>query len=184
MYCCFDSVEDMQSQQMALGFIPFCALGVVGALVEAILAPGILGKIFFLCLLPLPGYFLVISVRGYLLYSRRYLVSEDGIIVKYPFLPETLYPWDSISEIGICKVHYALRGCHFLTAIRCVIGEEKNGPHKGYYGSWASEFYSMRHLRNVIIISYADYRAAELQKYYPKQIKDYRWIKRRPHDPE
>lgn len=183
MYRCYDTLDGMKSQQMALEFASLSVAGLVCCLAGGILLPKISQRAIYLALALIPALSCYFSIKGYLLYSRRYLVTDAGLVVKYTFLPEILYPWGTVREIGICKIHYAPRGCHYLTAIRCVIGEEQNGPHGGY-GSWAGEFYSMRHLHNVIVIVYADYKLDEIKKYCPDKIKDYRWIKRFPHDPE
>lgn len=119
-----------------------------------------------------------IMIMAYLEICRKYTVSETGITLKYPLKLTVHHSWNEISEIGICNVHYTTRGpVEHLTAIRCVVGVENNGPSKGY-GWWADSYYSVIHFRRIITIIYSDERLEEFVRVCPLEIVDYRSIKR------
>lgn len=127
--------------------------------------------------------FSLIMLMAYLEIYRKYSISQEGITLSYPFSITVTHTWRELSEIGICKVHYTTRGpVEYLTAIRCVIGEEKNGPKNGH-GLWADSYYSIIHFRKIITIIYSEERLAEFKQVCPFEIIDYRGIKRHYHDP-
>lgn len=122
--------------------------------------------------------FSCIMIMAYLEICRKYTISESGITLEYPFHFTVYHPWSEISEIGICNVHYTTRGpVEHLTAIRCVVCNEKNGPSKGH-GWWADSFYGVIHFRVIITIIYSDERMIEFNRICPMEIIDYRSIKR------
>lgn len=128
--------------------------------------------------------FACIMFFAYLEISRKYAITQTGLVLKYPFNFTVTHPWCELSEIGICKVHYTTRGpVEYLTAIRCVIGEEKNGPRKGH-GWWADSFYSVIHFRKVITIIYSEDRLEAFNTVCPLEIIDYRGLRRYYHDPK
>ena len=119
-----------------------------------------------------------LMIMGYLEICRKYTITETGITLEYPFHVTVHHPWDEIGEIGICNVHYTTRGpIEYLTAIRCVVGNEKNGPNKGY-GWWADSFYSVIHFRRIITIIFSDERLEEFKRVCPAAIIDYRNIRK------
>ena len=116
-------------------------------------------------------------LMAYLEIRREYAISNEGITLSYPFHFVIMHTWDELSEIGICNVHYTTRGSiEYLTVIRCVIGEENNGPAKGH-GWWADSFYSAIHFRKIINIVFSEERIEEFRQICPIEIVDYRGIK-------
>jgi hypothetical protein len=117
-------------------------------------------------------------VMCYLEICRRYSVTESGLVLEYPFRYTVIHPWETLSEIGICNVHYTARGpVEHLTAIRCVVGEEKKGPRHGY-DCWAESWYSALHFRKVITILFTEERLEEFEKVCPVKIQDYRNVRK------
>lgn len=114
----------------------------------------------------------------YLEVCRKYTITHDGLVLVYPFNFTVTHTWEDLSEIAVCKVHYTTRGpTEYMTAIRCVVGEEKNGPSKGY-GWWADSLYSAIHFRKIITIIYSDERLDEFKTMCPLDIADYREMRR------
>ena len=125
---------------------------------------------------------LLCAVLLFLFSVRKYRVDKDGLEIQYLIFPPILYPWDQISEIGICKVHYNSRGMlKYDTVIRCVIGKEKRGPRHGY-GAWATIEYEMFHLTKVIPITLSALRLNEFERIAQAEIVDYRKIKLFPYE--
>ena len=119
-----------------------------------------------------------LMIMAYLEICRKYTISESGITLEYPFHFTVHHSWDEIGEIGICNVHYTTRGpVEYLTAIRCVVGNERNGPSKGQ-GWWADSYYSVIHFRSIITIIYSEERLEEFKSACFSKIIDYRSIKK------
>lgn len=124
------------------------------------------------------------AFANYIIYTRRYGVTEKGIVIAYPFGAPIFYPWEQISDVGICKVHYPRRGAfRYEVIIRCVIGKEEKGPKQGF-GNWTTTEYEALHLWNIVTIRFSALRLSEFQKMYPFGVNDYRSIKRYYWDPE
>ena len=123
----------------------------------------------FIMLFAFPLFFSCIA-------SRKYKVSTDGIIVKYPFGIYKLYSWGSISEISLCKIHYASGSTKHILAIRCAIGCETCVPKNTTTAraQWSTMTYEVIHYQNLISIYYSPERYAEFEEYCPYPIKDYR----------
>lgn len=118
-----------------------------------------------------------ITVMAYLEMCRKYSVSEAGLTVIYPFGIKVTYAWNALSEIGLCKVHYTgADPVEYLAAIRCVVGEERNGPAKGY-GWWADSLYGVFRFRKIITVTYTAERLDEFRQMCPFEITDYRYIR-------
>lgn len=183
MYYCYDNIDDRRSQQWALEFGILFGICILYCLGQIILLPRIVQKIVYLFAASIAIFFFIFSLLSYFFLARKYIVTDTSITIRYPFYIQNEYQWADIREIGICKVHYTSKGFNYDTVLRCVVGEERNGPSKGY-GFWANELYSAFHLRKVIIIRYSEYRQSELQSAYPGEIIDYRGIRRYYHDPE
>ena len=182
-YCYhFQRYRDQEGISLGLSALFFyffiewtCSLFRVQTFIQGIIC--VLGMIFGLG-------FGCIMVMAYLEICRKYSISEAGITLIYPLKFTVTYSWNEISDLGICKVHYTTRGpVEYLTAIRCVVGNERNGPSKGY-GWWADSFYSVIHFSRIITILYSEARVEEFKKVCPLEIIDYRNIKRYYHDPE
>lgn len=119
----------------------------------------------------------ILTLMAFLEMGRKYVLSENGITLQYPFRFNAAYTWDQLSGIGICNVHYTNDDPpKYLTVIRCVVGPEKNGPGKGE-GWWTSSYYSTVRFRRIITIAYTDERLEEFKKVCPLEIVDYRGIK-------
>ena len=115
--------------------------------------------------------------------SRKYSVTEDGVVLQYFGKIKTLYSWDSVRTIEISKINYTTRSApvSYQTVLRLVTFDEKNGPRKGY-GFWATAPYTMFHWRSIITISYTEDRYQEFLDVCPEKVVDYRYIKRYWHD--
>jgi hypothetical protein len=124
------------------------------------------------------GAYLLVSVWCFLLTMRKYSVSREGIRIQYPLCKPVFYPWEQISDVGICNVHYNTKGpLRHQVVLRIVIGPEDRGPKQGL-GSWTGWGYELRHMQNVITLSYNSRRLLELEKLCPMGVADYRHIKR------
>lgn len=183
MKYCFHYHSYREGEESSLGlsalFLFFCLEGIFMLLTAQSFGQGVAGM--FLTVL---GASLTYSMLiTYLEICRKYCVSVDGITLLYPFKYTVFHPWSEISEIGICNIHYNHRNpVTYMVAIRIVIGEEKNGPSKGY-GPWAESYYSARHFRTIVSILHSDERLKEFEDVCPLEIIDYRGIKRYYHDP-
>ena len=72
------------------------------------------------------GAYLCLSVLCFLLTMRKYSVSREGIRIQYPLCKPVFYPWEQISDIGICNVHYTTKGpLRHQVVLRIVIGPEE-----------------------------------------------------------
>lgn len=111
--------------------------------------------------------------------SRKYKVSSDGIIVKYPFGINKLYSWDDFSEISLCKIHYASGSTKHILAIRCAIGYETCVPKNTTTAraQWSTMTYEVMHYQKLISIYYSPERYAEFEELCPYPIKDYRSLR-------
>lgn len=105
---------------------------------------------------------------------RKFSLSAEGISVAYFKSQVKFFRWDSITEIGICNVHFSTRG-GAETVFRFVIGSEFRGPSHGY-GNWATQSYSIRYQYRIIIIDYSDALRQELETVCPIPIRDYRHL--------
>lgn len=124
------------------------------------------------------GAYLYVSVLCFLITMRKYSVSREGIRIQYPLCRPVFYPWEQISDVGICNVHYNTKGpLRHQVVLRIVIGPEDRGPKQGL-GSWTGWGYELRHMQNVITLSYNSHRLLELEKLCPLGVADYRHIKR------
>lgn len=124
------------------------------------------------------GAYLVVSVLCFLITMRKYSVSREGIRIQYPLCKPVFYPWEQISDVGICNVHYNTKGpLRQQVVLRIVIGPEERGPKKGM-GNWVTWGYELRHMKNVITLIYNSRRLLELEKLCPMGVSDYRHIKR------
>lgn len=124
--------------------------------------------------IPIPAYMAYVS-------ARKYRINESGLVLRYPFGKEKLYPWDQLYEVALCKVHYASWGDNHIPAIRCVLREEVHGPKnaKTARESWQSMNYEFLHHKTVVSIYYTPERLAEFQRLCPYHITDYRDLKER-----
>lgn len=113
--------------------------------------------------------------------ARTYRIDEHGLILRYPFSKEKLYPWDQLHEVALCKVHYASGSDNHIKAIRCVLREEADGPRnaKTARESWQTMSYEFLHQKTVVSIYYTPERFAEFQRLCPYEIADYRDLKER-----
>ena len=129
------------------------------------------------------GAYLYLSVLCFLITVRKYSVSRKGIRVQYPLCRPIFYPWEQITDVGICNVHYTQKGpLRHQVVLRIVIGAEERGPKKGF-GRWVTWGYELRHLKTVITLSYNSRRLLELEKLCPMDITDYRHIKQSGSNP-
>lgn len=135
-------------------------------------------------------HFVVVLLTGFLMLyafplffsfigSRKYKVSSNGVIVKYPFGINKLYPWDDFSEIALCKIHYASGSTKHILAIRCAIGCETCVPKNTTTAraQWTTMTYEVMHYQKLISIYYSPERYAEFVELYPYPIKDYRSLR-------
>ena len=129
-------------------------------------------SILFLILWSWPIYTAYIS-------ARKYQIDSDGMTLRYPFGLKRRYNWHEFSEIALCKVHYAAGSHKHTQAIRCVVGDEKNGPQFASTSRehWSSEFYELIHFRTIISIYYSEERYMEFLEKCPCTIGDYRHLK-------
>ncbi len=111
--------------------------------------------------------------------SRKYQIDEHGITVRYPFGIRRKYPWSAISEVAICKIHYASKSASHAVGIRCAIGSESCVPSnaKSAREDWTSMTYEIMHFWKLITVYYTKERLEEFEKYYPSEIKDYRSLR-------
>ena len=121
------------------------------------------------------------AVKMVFVSTRKYCVGETGLIISYPLGITSVFRWDEISEVALCKVHYAA-GCDaHKVAIRCSIGSEDSGPSKAKFAreSWQSVTYEVFHYKSIVSIYFTPERLAEFENFYPHHIKDYRHLKER-----
>lgn len=113
---------------------------------------------------------------------RKYSVTKGGLVLHYPMGIRKSYQWDSFSEIGLCKVHYASASTAHKLAIRCVVGSERRGPMHAVVGKerWAKMSYEAFRFWKVITIYYSEDRYNEFIAYCPKKIIDYTYLEDRP----
>ena len=134
------------------------------------------------CLLLVPLLLCCLLAAGtatcYLIDSRKYMLTDEGIVLQYFGKIKKLYSWDSVKEVGICKVNYTTRGPEeYLTVLRVVTIDEKKGPQHGP-GFWANGLYTQYHWRSIITISYNEYRHQSFMSFCPEKVVDYRHLKR------
>lgn len=113
--------------------------------------------------------------------ARKYCINELGLTLSYPLGIMRVLPWDEVSEVTLCKVHYAAGSDEHKVAIRCSIGIEDGGPSKAITARepWQSLAYEVRHHKSVVSIYCTPERLDEFSKICPLQIKDYRYLKER-----
>lgn len=122
-----------------------------------------------------------ISFYAFTITSRCYRIDASGITLRYLFLFEQHYCWADVSEVALCKIHYAGSSNKHILAIRCVIGEENRGPKQAIAGKerWSTPEYEMIHFKRIISIFYTPERIAEFHKFCPHSLNDYRHLKDR-----
>ena len=103
---------------------------------------------------------------------RKYRLDKDGITVAYFQAFPRKIPWDAVSEVAVCRVHYSTRS-GWETAIRVVVWAEYGGPSKGD-GPWSYEQYSLFNHRRIIIINYTEEKLQEFIDLCPLTVVDYR----------
>ena len=176
---CYQEKQRNAGRPICLGLfiISFSAAiyGIIDALTSASITRTIIlfgAALFYLAIA-------MLMAMNYLEISRKYELSPDGITLVYPFHYTTKYSWEEIGEVAICHMHFSTRSrdAQYQTFIRIVVGEEKNGPSKGY-GVWADSLYSTTHFLQVINIVFTEEHHAEFQSTCPFEIKDYRNMKR------
>lgn len=123
---------------------------------------------------------LILSYVAYVS-ARSYRINESGLVLRYPFGREKLYPWDQLHEVALCKVHYASGSDKHIPAIRCVLRAEAESPRnaKTARESWQSLSYEFLHHKTVVSIYDTPERFAEFQRLCPHEIADYRDLKER-----
>lgn len=122
----------------------------------------------------LGAFFLIIIFE-----ERTYQFDANGLTIGYPLGIRKSYSWDIITGIGICKVRYNRRGSvHHKTAIRFVIGEEKNGPEQARYWNepWSKYSYEIMHFGKLITVEFSEERLNQLAAVCPVKITDYRHL--------
>lgn len=177
MYYCYHGIQYREQEGICLGLSALFLYIFLEWAVSLVQAHSFLHGVICVFGMIFGLVFGLVMIMAYLEICRRYMVTESGIKLIYPFNYVVAHSWDEISEIGICKVHYTTRGpVEYLTAIRCVVGGEKKGPSKGH-GWWADSLYSAIHFRRVITIVYSEERVEEFRKLCPFEVIDYRNIK-------
>ena len=117
------------------------------------------------------GYELLFTLYA-LWQHRKYVLSQMGISVAYFQKWTKRIPWSSVSDIGICNLHYnTKRG--WETVIRIAVGPEFEGPSHGA-GAWNKENYSIKYQYRIIIIDYSEAKLEEFKSVCPLPIRDYR----------
>lgn len=184
MQYCYDHSYHRQLEGITIGLAGLFLFIILEGIYNLFQFVSIIHSVIYSGVIIFGVVFFSIASMEYLAISRKYRITEFGIIIQYPLGITVKYSWDILSEVGVCKVHYTTRGSFsYLTVIRCVVGEEKNGPSKGY-GRWADSLYSTIHFNKVVVILYTEERHKEFNSICPLDVIDYRGIKRYPFDPE
>ena len=176
-YCWTGS--DGSRNMIAPGIILVGALGIAGIVKNATVAENptqyvLVTSVLFAFVYFIPACIAYIS-------SRQYRIDRNGITLQYPFGITKQYDWENISEISLCKVHYATSSNAHILAIRCVIGPEDLGPSKAVTSRepWSTIRYELLHFRSIVTIYYSDERYKEFCEFCPHCIADYRRLKDR-----
>ena len=114
----------------------------------------------------------------YIIDTRTYNISSDGITIQYADFYIKHYPWSDVSNIAICDVYHSTRVAEiYETVIRFSIGEEPDGPlgsntqltlsgHK----KWSTYEYGLAHCQTVISISYTSDRLEQVKRLSGKEV--------------
>lgn len=168
------SYSDSSGNMIAPGVILLGVLCVASICGECVGVPN--AQEHFFMLLTLFSILYVAPLFWAFISSRRYQLDQNGITIKYFLGIHKLYLWSDISEIAICKIHYAAGSTKHCVGIRCAIGIENCVPSdaKSAREEWSSRTYEILRARKIVTIYYTDERFAEFLKYCPLEIKDYR----------
>lgn len=104
--------------------------------------------------------------------NRKYRLTPQGIETAYFPVHKKMIPWDQITEVAVCRVHYNTK-LGWETVIRVVAGNEPYGPKRGD-GLWSGIEYSIKNRSWIIIIDYTEAAKEEFQSVCTLPIVDYR----------
>lgn len=182
MEYCMDSKSDIASAWLLLILVSGVNVVLVLFLLDKPVWVSVATSIIALFSIVFSALILVGAILLFLLNTRKFRITKDGLQIRYITGTVCSYGWDEISEIGICKVRYAAKDIsRYKTVLRCVIGNEENGPSHGY-GSWATEIYELLHFRKIVTISYTQMRLEDICAVCPFDVIDYRYIRKNAYD--
>ena len=116
----------------------------------------------------------------YVIGTRTFYLSMDGITVQYTDIYTKQYHWNEINSIVICDVYHSTRSTEiFERVIRFAIGEEPNGPlskNKQWtlsgHEKWSTYEYGLAHFQTVISISFTPDRLVQVKEFSCMDILD------------
>ena len=114
---------------------------------------------------------LIISILSFADYWAKTIVSKDGVLVKYPypFIRETLIPWEAFQTISICTKSTKERVYFYPRVYVCMV---KYGEEKDVRGNWKIEH--PFHFTRVIRLWYTPELVCFLQEKCGITVKDQR----------
>lgn len=105
--------------------------------------------------------------------SREYVLSEDGITIRYAKRKFVFYPWVDVGKICVCVIHQGKIEGVKDDVIWCTVGKiQKEPPNLSH--RWNIAEYGMIHFRDVLTMEYTSERLADFKKYSNRDIADYR----------
>jgi len=128
----------------------------------------------------------VLFLFFYMVDTREFSMDKEGISIRYLKKHFKHYQWCEVSSITVCDVHHASKDeSRYELVIRLVIGNEKYGPYSktkrwsGLRGEelWRSSLYSMKHFKNILLLTYSPERFLKVQELSGKTIDDQRTLK-------
>jgi len=121
-----------------------------------------------------------LAFRHYWVYSRKFTINDDGIILTYCNSSAVIYPWKEIVDICVCDVNQNYGG-GFDIVIRLGLCRETNGPlnpQKVFsingYDRWRNGWYLFSNYKNVIYLDYSDQRFERIQQISRRKMIDRR----------
>lgn len=179
MQCCWKKKNRYLMIALAVGLWLLAAAFLASLLIERIVSYD--GSLFIYAPLSLLGYYGLFRLAFMVVIDQReFCFSEQGLTISYFGLWKTQYSWDDFSEIAICKLRYSqrFRWIHKV-GIRFAVGYEPNGPQfaKEADEPWSTDAYEFRHWRTIITIEFSEERLAELRRFCPREVRDYRNLK-------
>lgn len=106
-------------------------------------------------------------------YTRAYEVNPDGIRVQNFGRSVRFYPWERVSKICLCRIHYIASREAWDEVIWCSLEPLQDGPPHPK-GRWTREHYTLTHLSSALQIQLTPERLQEFRECSPHPIEDFR----------
>ena len=106
-------------------------------------------------------------------YTRAYEVTSEGIRVQNFGKAVRFYPWEQVSKICLCRIHYIASREAWDEVIWCSLDSLPDGPPHPK-GRWTREHYTLTHLSRALQIQLPPERLQEFRECAPLPIEDHR----------